>query len=108
MERVVGIWLTWANPKQAVRDYLQRDPHGANGGRSEALKGEPIPRTEGGKKYKIVTREYMHTGHDGFDALVGKPCLVDDESGLIMSSIIRKFLLGASRLNFIAGRKKLI
>lgn len=44
--------------------------------------------------YKIVTREYMAEGHDGFESLKGSKYLVDDEGGQVMSAIIRKYLLG--------------
>ncbi|KAI0637232.1 Metallo-dependent phosphatase-like protein [Trametes polyzona] len=60
----------------------------------ELVDGEPIPRTKGGRMYRIVTREYMAQGHDGFLPLKGKKYLVDDESGQMMSSIVRKYLLG--------------
>lgn len=42
----------------------------------------------------------MAEGYDGFVAFKGKPYLVDEETGVIMSSIIRKFLLGLS-LSFV-------
>lgn len=47
------------------------------------------------KVYRIVTREYMATGHDGYDALRDKPYLIDDENGVMMSSIVRRYLLGS-------------
>jgi 5'-nucleotidase len=86
-QRILGLWLTATDPKMAVREdpALLAD---------EAVKGEPVPREAGGKQYKVVTREWMYQGHDGFETLMGKHCLVDDESGMIMSSIVRKFLLG--------------
>lgn len=56
--------------------------------------GDPIPRVKGGRKYSIVTREYMAQGHDGFLPLKGAKYLVDDESGQLMSAIVRKYLLG--------------
>lgn len=55
---------------------------------------EPIERVTGGRKYKIVTREYMAQGHDGFSMLIRGKLLVDHECGAIMSSIVRKYLLG--------------
>ena len=58
---------------------------------------EPIERVAGGRKYKIVTREYMAQGHDGFSMLTRGQLLIDHESGAIMSSIVRKYMLG--RLN---------
>ena len=42
----------------------------------------------------------MYQGHDGYETLMGKHCLVDDESGMPMSTVVRKFLLGA----FSGGR----
>jgi 5'-nucleotidase len=58
------------------------------------LDGEEITREKGGRKYKIVTREYMAQGHDGFLALKGQRYLIDDETGQMMSSIVRKYFLG--------------
>ena len=64
----------------------------------QLVDGEPIKREKGGRMYKIVSREYMAQGHDGFIALKGKKYLVDDESGQMMSSIVRKYLLGTPLL----------
>lgn len=58
------------------------------------IDGEPIPRMKGGRIYRIVTREYMAQGHDGYEAFKGRHYIVDDESGQIMSGIVRKYLLG--------------
>ena len=55
---------------------------------------QEVKRERGGKKYKIVTREYMAQGHDGFEALKDHKYLVDDETGQMMSTIVRKYLLG--------------
>lgn len=46
------------------------------------------------KKYKIMTREYMSEGHDGFDVMKKCKYLVDGEQGQMMSSLVRKYLLG--------------
>ena len=54
---------------------------------------EPIERVAG-RKYKIVTREYMAQGHDGFSMLTRGRLLIDHESGAIMSSIVRNYMLG--------------
>lgn len=55
---------------------------------------EPIKREEGGRKYKIVTREYLAQGHDGFEALTRGKWLVDHECGSMFSTIVRKYMLG--------------
>lgn len=68
--------------------------HG-NGSQADLVDTEEIKRVKGGRMYRIVTREYMAQGHDGFEALKGQKYLVDDESGQMMSTIVRKYLLGA-------------
>lgn len=45
--------------------------------------------------YKVVTRQYMADGHDGFEALKDKKFLVDDENGQMMSTLVRRYLMGA-------------
>lgn len=55
---------------------------------------EPVLREKNGRTYRIVTREYMAQGHDGFTALQGHKYLIDDENGQLMSSLVRKYLLG--------------
>jgi 5'-nucleotidase len=78
--RVLGIWLLKPNfsSKQVSFQAVE----------------EPIERVAGGRKYKIVTREYMAQGHDGFSMLTRGQLLIDHESGAIMSSIVRKYMLG--------------
>lgn len=44
--------------------------------------------------YRIVTRQYMADGFDGFEALKGRKMIIDHENGQTMSSILRSFLLG--------------
>ncbi|KAG6854980.1 hypothetical protein C0991_009803 [Blastosporella zonata] len=68
----------------------------------ELIDGEPIERGSD-RTYKIVTREYMAQGHDGFLAFKGQPYLVDDESGQLMSSIVRKYLLGSQFVGMMAN-----
>lgn len=48
------------------------------------------------RKYAVITREYMADGHDGFDVLKGQKMLIDDEQGQMMSTIVRKYLLGST------------
>lgn len=54
---------------------------------------EEIKREAGGRTYKIITREYMAQGHDGFLPLKGAPYLIDDESGQLFSALVRKYTL---------------
>ena len=61
---------------------------------------EPIKRVAGSRKYKIVTSEHMAQGHDGFSMLTKGQLLIDHESGAIMSSIIRKYMLGRVNIPF--------
>ncbi|WVQ81605.1 hypothetical protein IAT38_003729 [Cryptococcus sp. DSM 104549] len=58
--------------------------------------GDEVKNEEGGRVYRVITRDYMAQGYDGFEALKGRKFIVDDENGQIMSSILRSFLLGSS------------
>ena len=60
---------------------------------------EPIERVAGGRKYKIVTREYLAQGHDGYSVLTRGKMLIGHESGIIVSSIVRNYMLG--RVNIL-------
>lgn len=62
----------------------------------ELADGAPVERKKDGRQYKVVTREYMAQGHDGFLSLLGHKYLIDDECGQMMSTIVRRYLLGAS------------
>ncbi|PWN53887.1 Metallo-dependent phosphatase [Violaceomyces palustris] len=48
------------------------------------------------RTYRVVTREYLADGYDGFEALKRGKFVINHENGQLMSSIVRKFLLGAS------------
>ncbi|KAF8969879.1 Metallo-dependent phosphatase [Flammula alnicola] len=83
--RVLGIWL------------LIRNSH---------ITEEPVKRESGGRKYTLVTREYMAQGHDGFEALTRGKVLIDDECGSMLSTIIRQYLLGSQFVNKILRLKE--
>ncbi|KZT26337.1 Metallo-dependent phosphatase [Neolentinus lepideus HHB14362 ss-1] len=94
-QRVVGVWLLREESLSA--EEHQRYSRGEIIRRS--LKEESIQRQQGGRQYKILTREYMAQGHDGFLPLKGRKYLIDDESGQMMSAIVRKYLLGSQFVN---------
>jgi 5''-nucleotidase, C-terminal domain. len=89
-QRVLGVWL--------LKEAADSDPETDEDFTPKLINGEPIKRERYGRRYKIVTREYMAEGHDGFLPLKGHKCLIDDESGQMMSTIVRKYLLGKCRL----------
>jgi 5'-nucleotidase len=60
---------------------------------------EEVKREKGGKMYKVVTREYLAGGHDGYDMLKGNKYLIEDEGGQMMSTVVRKYLLGKSAVD---------
>ena len=59
---------------------------------------DEVKREKGGRMYKVVTREYLAEGHDGYDVLKEGKYLVDDEAGQMMSTVVRKYLLGESAM----------
>ncbi len=97
---VSGFKVTWDSRRppgqRVVSVALGRKPeeHKGVGLPQRTMEEEAIPRERDGKRYKVVTRDYMAEGHDGYIALKGKPYLVDHESGSLMSIIVRKYLLG--------------
>ncbi|KAJ3572798.1 hypothetical protein NP233_g2848 [Leucocoprinus birnbaumii] len=96
-------WDSGRSPGQRILSIAllkNAEEHDNESGSAErTVVEEPIPREQGGRKYKIVTRDYLAQGHDGFEVLKGKPYLVDHESGDLMSSIVRKYLLGSQFVN---------
>jgi 5'-nucleotidase len=86
-DRVLGIWLL------KETEDSEEDIEFTGAPTPKLVDIEPIKR-DNDRKYKIVTREYMAEGHDGFLAFKGKEFLIDDESGSLMSGIVRKYLLG--------------
>ena len=57
---------------------------------------EEVKREKGGRMYRVVMREYLASGHDGYDMLKGNKYLIEEEGGQMMSAIVRKYLLGES------------
>jgi hypothetical protein len=55
---------------------------------------EEVKREKGGRMYKVVMREYLASGHDGYDMFKGNRYLIEDEGGQMMSTVVRKYLLG--------------
>jgi 5'-nucleotidase len=93
-QRVLGVWLL---EDQADDVSVVSNDSGFS---TPALRdGEAISRDDTKPKYKILTREYMAQGHDGFTPLSGNKYLIDDESGQITSAVVRKYLLGPSVIN---------
>jgi hypothetical protein len=90
-QRVLGVWLQEEQADDA--STMSTD----SGFSTPALKdGEAISRDHSEPIFKILTREYMAQGHDGFTPLKGNNYLIDDESGQITSTVVRKYLLGSS------------
>jgi hypothetical protein len=93
-QRVLGVWL-WEDQADDV-SVVSNDSDFS----TPTLKdGEAISCNDTKPKYKILTREYMAQGHDGFTSLCGNKYLIDDESGQITSAVVRKYLLGPSAIN---------
>lgn len=94
--RVLGVWLQEDQADDA--SVMSTD----SGFSTPAPKdGEAISRDDTRPIYKILTREYMAQGHDGFTPLKGNKYLIDDESGQITSTVVRKYLLGPSVVNSV-------
>jgi 5'-nucleotidase len=104
---VSGFRVTWdsSRPKgQRVVSIclaLDQNDNDRDGGPKQepaGLDGASVERQRGGRMYKVVTREYMAEGHDGYGALKGCKYLIDDENGKLMSTLVRQYLLGEWKL----------
>ncbi|KAI9568934.1 Metallo-dependent phosphatase-like protein [Boletus coccyginus] len=62
-QRVLGVWL--------LQETSRTPSEGSGTGTPALMDGEFIKREKDGRTYKIVTREYMASGHDGYTALLG-------------------------------------
>ncbi|CAA7267942.1 unnamed protein product [Cyclocybe aegerita] len=80
--RVLGIWVLKPN-----------------NGQPGQVEEEEVKRETDGRKYKLVTREYMAQGHDGFSALTRGKWLIDHECGSTLSTIVRRYFLGSQFVN---------
>ncbi|KAJ7470346.1 Metallo-dependent phosphatase-like protein [Mycena latifolia] len=89
-QRIIGIWLI----NETEDNEFGRSGHST----PKLVDGEPIQRTTD-KTYKIVTRQYMAEGHDGFVALQRGKHIIDDEGGQLASAIVRKYLMGSHYVN---------
>ncbi|KAI0048198.1 Metallo-dependent phosphatase [Auriscalpium vulgare] len=99
-QRVLGVWLRHdglETPSESGHTTPVLD-HATHISDDAVL----VSREGGGRKYKIVTREYMAQGHDGFLPLKGQKYLIDDESGQLTSTVVRKYLLGAAFVTRLA------
>ncbi|ODN74799.1 hypothetical protein L202_07114 [Cryptococcus amylolentus CBS 6039] len=86
----------WEDPEDMV-DFREQEDGTRVVVKNRRLKlGEEVKNEEGGRMYKVITRDYMAQGFDGFEPLKNRKFIVDDENGQIMSSILRSFLLGSA------------
>ncbi|EPQ31763.1 uncharacterized protein PFL1_01095 [Pseudozyma flocculosa PF-1] len=92
--QVAGIKVQWDSRKPPGKRLREGE-----GGYSVTIH-RPALRIRGplemDKTYRVVTREYLAEGYDGFEALKRGREVVDHENGQLMSAIVRRFLLGAS------------
>ncbi|KAI0256509.1 Metallo-dependent phosphatase [Lactifluus subvellereus] len=100
-QRVLGVWL---QEEQADDASVMSTDSGFS--TPAPRDGEAISRGDTEPKYNILTREYMAQGHDGFTPLKGNKYLIDDESGQITSTVVRKYLLGSRFVTRLARFNK--
>lgn len=55
--------------------------------------GVPVDKSTYDKKFSVATRGYMMKGKDGFTSLIGAEEVVDEESGVLISTILRQYFL---------------
>jgi len=89
--RVIGLWLQ--------NEVIDNDHLDGGTATPKLVDGDEIKREKDGRKYTIVTREYMAQGHDGFLSLKGSKYLIDDEVGRMYSTLVRQYFLVSRNKN---------
>jgi len=56
--------------------------------------------------YTVATREYMARGKDGYTSLLTGEFIVDNENGLIISTLLRRFFRGLGVINMLKQPQK--
>ncbi|KAJ2807528.1 hypothetical protein H4R20_001248 [Coemansia guatemalensis] len=54
--------------------------------------------------YIVAVRDYMYQGHDGYEVLSDAKAVIDKDSGILISSLFKRYLDGLAACN--AGRRK--
>lgn len=57
------------------------------------------------KKYSAATKAYIAEGNDGYDTLVGCEILIDEENGVLLSCLVRKFFIEMKVIQRFGHRK---
>ncbi|KAH9484179.1 Trifunctional nucleotide phosphoesterase protein YfkN [Psilocybe cubensis] len=94
--RVLGVWLLIPSNEAESNKEIDKSHYAE----------EPVKNEVGGRTYRIVSREYMVQGHDGFEALTKGKILVDHECGEMLSTIVRKYMLGSHFVNKVIRKKE--
>ncbi|KAG9121475.1 hypothetical protein FRC07_002562 [Ceratobasidium sp. 392] len=105
---VSGFRIEWDSrlpPGNRIKGIWFAEQEVSSDGSVHSKNGRPLERDDS-QVYRIVTREYMASGHDGYEALKGKKYLIDDENGIIMSSIVRRYLLGSQYIHTFKAQKQ--
>ncbi|GBC00114.1 hypothetical protein RclHR1_03750013 [Rhizophagus clarus] len=95
--RLRNVWLTEKSPNTSgknVVESVESDHH---------EKPNILGKLDSQKTYTVCTRNYLASGYDGYTAFA-KPntqFLVDEENGILLSTLIRRYFLGLYYVNAI-------
>ncbi|CAB4398555.1 unnamed protein product [Rhizophagus irregularis] len=91
--RLRNVWLTEKSPHTTGESVVESDYEKPN----------IIEKLDLHKIYTVSTRNYMASGYDGYTAFAqpNTQYLVDEENGIILSTLIRRYFLGLYYVNAI-------
>ncbi|CAG8475686.1 8702_t:CDS:2 [Ambispora gerdemannii] len=114
-KRLRKVWLTAPPlPTPISLDTLETDispiVEGEDASESDSIPPTPlniIGELEMDKIYTVCTRAYMAQGYDGYHslALPNTKYLVDDENGIIQSTLLRRYFIGLYYVNAMRFNK---
>jgi len=68
------------------------------------VNGEPLDHE---KKYTAATKAYLAQGNDGYDCLLGSEVIVDEENGLLVTCLVRRFFIQMHIINMLGHKRAL-
>ncbi|CAG8444830.1 8501_t:CDS:2 [Ambispora leptoticha] len=112
-KRLRKVWLTERHPSTPTPlDTLEILPTDEDEDEDESDNIPPTPlniigELEMDKIYTVCTRAYMAQGYDGYHslALSNTKYLVDDENGIIQSTLLRRYFIGLYYVNAMRFNK---
>jgi len=66
---------------------------------------QPLDRE---KSYTAATKSYLAQGNDGYECLLGAEILIDEENGVLVTCLVRRYFMQMQIVNMLGRKKALV